>query len=54
MLCNIPEFQAKRILTHNPQEIILKFIKRDQNLFIEPGVEIVDIIEEKEEGGLKK
>ncbi len=53
-VCNIPEFQAKRILTKNPEEIILKFIKRDQKLFIESGVEIVDIIEERAEGGLKK
>jgi len=51
-VCNIPEFQAKKILAKNPEEIILRFIKRDHNLFIEHGVEIVDIIEEKA-GGVK-
>ena len=50
---NIAEFQAKKILAKNPEEIILRFIKRDHNLFIEHGVEIVDIIEEKAEGGVK-
>lgn len=49
-VCNIPEFQAKKILVNNPEEIILRFIKRDHKLFIEPGVEIVDIIEEKAKG----
>jgi len=53
-VCNIPEFQAKKILSKNPEDIILRFIKRDQKLFIEPGVEIVDIIEERAEGGLNK
>ena len=53
-VCNIPEFQAKKILVSNPEEIILRFIKRDYKLFIEPGVEIVDIIEEKAKGGLDK
>ena len=51
---NIPEFQAKKILANNPEEIILRFIKRDHKLFIENGVEIVDIIEEKDKGGLNK
>ena len=53
-VCNVTEFQAKKFLAHNPEEIILRFIKRDQKLFIEPGVEIVDIIEERVEGGLNK
>ncbi len=53
-VCNIPEFQAKKFLAHNPEEIILRFIKRDHKLFIEPGVEIVDVIEERAERGLNK
>ncbi|RLI60905.1 MAG: hypothetical protein DRO88_13740 [Promethearchaeia archaeon] len=40
---NIPEFQAKKILQYNPELIVLRFIKRDQKLFLEPGVEIVNI-----------
>ncbi len=53
-VCNIPEFQAKKILANNVEEIVLRFIKRDQKLFIEPGVEIVNIIDEKAEEGLNK
>ena len=53
-VCNLSEFQAKKILASNAEEILLRFIKRDQKLFIEHGVEIVNIIDEKEEEGLNK
>ncbi len=42
-LFNIPEMHANHILGKHGEELLLRFIKRDQQLFIEPGVEIVDI-----------
>ncbi|MCK5341894.1 MAG: hypothetical protein KAR20_00740 [Candidatus Heimdallarchaeota archaeon] len=48
-LFKIPEMHANHILGKHGEELLLRFIKRDQQLFIEPGVEIVDI-RKKEEG----
>ena len=42
-LFKIPEMHANHILRKHGEELLLRFIKRDQQLFIEPGVEIVDI-----------
>ncbi len=39
----IPEFFAKEFVSKNLETLFLRFIKRDLSLFIEPGVEIVDI-----------
>ena len=48
-LFNIPEMHANHILGKHGEKLILRFIKRDQQLFIEPGVEIVDIQKKGEE-----
>lgn len=37
----IAEVFAKGIIRENAQELVVRYIKRDQDLFIEPGVEIV-------------
>ena len=40
-LFEIPEIFAKKIFRENAEALALRFIKRDQDLFIEPGVEVV-------------
>ena len=42
-LFEIPLEQARRIVRDNIEDLVLRYIKRDQELFIEPGVEIVGI-----------
>ncbi len=44
----IPESISRKMVESNGEIQLLRFIKRDQNAFVEPGVEIVDI---KKQGG---
>jgi RNase P/RNase MRP subunit p30 len=42
-LFNIPEFFAKKMTSECLETLVLRFIKRDQDLFVDSGVEIVQI-----------
>jgi RNase P/RNase MRP subunit p30 len=53
-LFEIPLEQTRRIVKDNIEDLVLRFIKRDQDLFIEPGVEVVDIIEKSENPKISK
>ena len=48
-LLGIPEKHAKMMVRDHTEQLALLFIKRDQNAFIEPGVEIVDRKDKEEE-----
>jgi RNase P/RNase MRP subunit p30 len=45
-ILKVPEFFAKEMYSKNLEDLCLRFIKRDFSLFIEPGVEIIDINKE--------
>ncbi|WP_371802051.1 RNase P subunit p30 family protein [Candidatus Lokiarchaeum ossiferum] len=47
-ILHIPEYFAKEMVSKNLEKLFLRYIKRYLSLFIEPGVEIVDIIKEGE------
>lgn len=46
-LFNIPKINCKQMISKNNEKIALREIKRIYDLFIEPNVEIIDIIENK-------
>jgi RNase P/RNase MRP subunit p30 len=39
----ISDFEAKKMVETNTESLVLRYIKRDQEFFLDPGVEIVDI-----------
>lgn len=48
-ILHIPEFFAKEMVSKNLEKLYLRYIKRVLSLFIEPGVEIVDILKDGDE-----
>ncbi|MHA1602918.1 MAG: RNase P subunit p30 family protein [Promethearchaeota archaeon] len=50
-ILDVPEVFAKQMIGDNCEKLVMRFIKRDQELFIEPGVEIVDKVSKNDEKG---